>query len=98
MKSKRKSKNRAARSCAPSHGSAFPARIVLGTGYPWAMGTGPEYHQISLGKSPMGFSPQRLNWKRTLWAKDVPKYRLVLELIETPNDGTHGQTPHNPSV
>jgi hypothetical protein len=68
---------RAARSC--------PARIVLGSGYPWAMGPGPEYHQIALGKSPVGFSPRKLKWPRKLWAKDLPKYRLVLELIETPN-------------
>lgn len=72
-------------------GSAFPARIVLGTGYPWAMGTGPEYHQISLGKSPLGFSPQKLKWLRKLWAKDVPKYRLVLELVKTPNDKDEGR-------
>lgn len=60
----------------------FPERIELGEGFPWAMGVGPDYTSVALGLSNMGFSPVVLNFPRELWARELPKYRLVLEKIE----------------
>lgn len=61
--------------------SDFPKRVVLGEGYPWLYGLGP-YREVGLNKAPMGVDPISLMWHLVLWRKDVPQYRLVLELVE----------------
>jgi hypothetical protein len=60
----------------------YPKRIVLGNGYPWAYGIGP-YFEVGLNEGSMGLSPMALKWHKKLWRKDVPQYRLVLEIVDT---------------
>ena len=59
----------------------FHKRYVLGEGYPWAYGVGP-YTEVGLNTSQRGVSPVKLKWPKTLWAANLPRYRLVLELVE----------------
>ncbi len=58
----------------------FPDRIVLGQGYPWAMGTGP-YYCAAVTEHQRGCTPIHLDWPQDLWKPSVPQYRLVLERI-----------------
>jgi hypothetical protein len=61
----------------------FPKRVVLAEGYPWANGIKPdEYFEITMRNQPVGGPNLVLNWPPILWRRDVPKYRLVLEVIE----------------
>jgi len=59
----------------------FGERYVLGEGYPWAIGTGP-YEEVALCKSPEGTDFLWLSWPKELWSRDLPRYRLVLELVQ----------------
>ena len=65
----------------------FNARIVLGEGYPWAIGTGP-YKQIQLNEAQKGVCPLPLDFPRSLWNESVPKYRLVLEKVGAKSQDT----------
>ena len=66
----------------------FKDRYVLGEGHPWAMGLS-SYHEIALGVTGMLGEKVELDFPEELWAKDVPRYRLVLERVE-PEEDTDG--------
>ena len=57
-------------------------RVVLGTGYPWAMGVGPEYFELRLHKNAVGVVPIPIRWPKKWWLKTVPRIRLVAEILE----------------
>ena len=58
----------------------FKSRYVLAEGYPWVIdyGNGIVMHN---SRHPMGYR-RKLDWPKELWSEDLPKYRLVLELVE----------------
>ena len=56
-------------------------RIVLAEGYPWANGTGPEYFELTMRHKAQGGINLPMKWPVALWSANVPKYRLVLELV-----------------
>lgn len=60
----------------------FKKRYELGEGYPWALGIGAPYVDVRLTKVQRGMAAVPLNWPGELWSVDLPKYRLVLELVE----------------
>ena len=63
----------------------FPSRVVLGEGFPWANGLGTKenpYKEVTLRDKPVAGQPIVLSWPTSLWKKNVPKYRLVLEKVE----------------
>lgn len=88
---KTKTTRRASRRAA-SRGSEFPNRIVLGVGYPWAMGNGP-YHEVAMREDFIGGRNKQLKWPKTLWSPDVPQYRLVLERVHPANNKNRGVCP-----
>jgi hypothetical protein len=55
-------------------------RIVLATGYPWALGTGP-YQSVQMHTTAMIGKAKNLRWPKKLWKDNVAQYRLVLELL-----------------
>ena len=59
----------------------FLKKYILGIGYPWLMGVD-ENIAVALSETQMGFSPVTLFFPTELWNKEVPRYRLVLELID----------------
>jgi len=59
----------------------FKKRYVLGTGYPWAIGT-ETYKNIALARETFGVDFVPINFPTELWSKDLPQYRLVLERVE----------------
>ena len=64
----------------------FPERVVLGVGYPWAIGLGTAEHpydSVHLNPRASGNGGRRvkLRFPKELWRADVPKYRLVLERV-----------------
>ena len=64
----------------------FRNRYVLGEGYPWVLGVGP-YYEIRLQQGPMVTDGVvQICWPEELWAKNLPKYQLVLERVETLDD------------
>jgi hypothetical protein len=63
----------------------FKKRYILGEGHPWALGVR-NYKAIALSKEATGFNPKIINFPKELWEGDVPKYRLVLEIVNEKND------------
>lgn len=59
----------------------FPNEVVLGVGYPWAIGVD-HYEHISLCKAPQGLHLEKLIFPKELWHKDVPKYELILRRVK----------------
>jgi len=58
-------------------------RFVLGEGYLWAMGTGPEYTEIALRDVPVGGRIIPLEWRQEWWdSKTTPRVRLVAEVMK----------------
>lgn len=62
-------------------GPKFSKRYVLGEGYPWFYGT-KDYKQIGLNNEAVCGSAITLICPEEIWSRSVPKFRLVLELIE----------------
>lgn len=61
----------------------FPKRVVLAEGYPWANGTKPdEYFEINMRHQAQAGLRIPLEFPGVLWSAALPKYRLVLEVIE----------------
>ena len=58
--------------------SAYRNRIVLGEGYPYPYGTGP-YFSIGLAEAATGHTAIALDVPASIWTKELPIYRLVLE-------------------
>lgn len=59
----------------------FPDEVVLGIGYPWAIGVN-KYEQISLCKAPQGLHLETLIFPKELWNDNVPKYELILRRVK----------------
>ena len=56
-------------------------RYILGEGYPWAMGVGPEYREVALKDGQVGGTNIPLAWPAEFWKRGCPKVRLVMEVI-----------------
>jgi hypothetical protein len=60
---------------------AFKKRYVISVGYPWAFGLKP-YKTIGMTPKPYMVYAKSLRFPVELWSREVPKYRLVLEIVE----------------
>jgi hypothetical protein len=58
----------------------FKDRYVLGSGYPWAFGV--ESKMVGVNEAGTGMKTKSLKFPKTLWSKDIPKYRIVLERVK----------------
>jgi len=61
--------------------SVFPKRVVLAEGYPWASG-GEKYFELTMRDRGFAGRNVPLDFPKVLWDSSLPKYRLVLELVE----------------
>lgn len=59
----------------------FPDEVVLGVGYPWAIGID-KYEQVSLCKAPKGLQFESLAFPKELWHDSIPKYELILRRVK----------------
>lgn len=63
----------------------FPNRIVLGCGYPWAIGSAGSSMGdtvttlVGMCDAPTEVNLQGMVFPEILWCQHVPQYRLVLE-------------------
>jgi hypothetical protein len=63
--------------------SVFPKRVVLAEGYPWVTGVNADkYFEINMRNQAQDGLRIPLEFPEVLWNPDLPKYRLVLEVIE----------------
>jgi hypothetical protein len=60
----------------------FKDTYVLGEGYPWVMGLGPNYRELALCSKPAGGPDMYIKFPIELWDVKVPKYKLVLKRVK----------------
>lgn len=60
----------------------FPDEVVLGSGYPWALGARDDHREIALCSKRTGGDFKKLNFPRVLWRNELPKYELILRRVK----------------
>lgn len=60
----------------------FPDEVVLGRGFPWAMGEGAKYKTVGLCSGPRDTTLKVLKFPALFWRNDLPEYELVLRRLK----------------